>query len=137
MRTATYVGAICGRQGNYGIMFPDFLGCASAADTLTDVTREGREALQFHIDGMDEDGEAIPEPREWTLAQVAQLLEDDGPEPWDSLVRIDVEVPEPADRVTIDIPAPLARELDAVTQNRKRFIIDAARRELLRLKASA
>lgn len=47
-------------DGRFGISFPDFPGCVSAADTMTELVEMGTEALNFHIEGMHADGEDIP-----------------------------------------------------------------------------
>lgn len=59
-----YVGFIHGGDGpGFGASFPDFPGCVSDGDTVEEAIRRGAEALAFHVGGMIEDGEAIPEPR--------------------------------------------------------------------------
>ena len=50
-------------EPGFGIGFPDFPGCVSDGDTRNDAIRRGREALAFHLEGMADDGEAIPSPR--------------------------------------------------------------------------
>ena len=47
----------------FGISFPDLLGCVSTGDSIDDAVKYGTEALQFHIEGMVEDGDALPKPR--------------------------------------------------------------------------
>ena len=47
---------------DYGVHFPDFLGCITAGSTLDEVREMAAEALTGHIEGMLEDGETIPEP---------------------------------------------------------------------------
>ena len=47
-------------NGTFGIWFPHFPGCVSAGDSLDEAMANAREALAFHVDGMIEDGEAIP-----------------------------------------------------------------------------
>jgi predicted RNase H-like HicB family nuclease len=47
---------------NYSAYVPDLPGCVSAAKTLAGIRRNIREAIRFHLDGMREDGEPIPEP---------------------------------------------------------------------------
>jgi len=47
-------------NSDWGISFPDFPGCVSAGETIEEALAMGAEALQFHIDGMAEDGEDIP-----------------------------------------------------------------------------
>jgi len=49
-------------NSDYGVSFPDFPGCATAGTTLDEARAMAEEALAFHIEGMAEDGEAIPEP---------------------------------------------------------------------------
>jgi len=49
-------------RSDYGVSFPDFPGCVTAGSTLEEARRMAAEALSFHIAGMHEDGETIPEP---------------------------------------------------------------------------
>jgi predicted RNase H-like HicB family nuclease len=58
------------RKSDYGVSFPDFPGCVTAGKTLDEARRMAAEALALHIDGMAEDGEAIPEPS--TIDDVAE-----------------------------------------------------------------
>lgn len=46
----------------YGVDFPDFPGCITAGNTREEARQRAEEALLFHITGMLEDGELIPEP---------------------------------------------------------------------------
>ena len=62
-RTMRYVSFIHREQAGYGVSFPDFPGCVSVGDTVDDAVRHGSEALAFHVDGLVDDGEAIPSPR--------------------------------------------------------------------------
>ncbi len=48
---------------NYAAYVPDLPGCVAAADTREEALKEIREAIEFHIEGMREDGESIPEPQ--------------------------------------------------------------------------
>jgi predicted RNase H-like HicB family nuclease len=50
------------RKSDFGVSFPDFPGCVTAGKTLEEARRMAAEALAFHIAGMAEDGDAIPEP---------------------------------------------------------------------------
>jgi predicted RNase H-like HicB family nuclease len=50
------------RGSDYGVSFPDFPGCITAGRTLEEASRMAGEALALHIEGMIEDGEAVPEP---------------------------------------------------------------------------
>ena len=50
------------RNSDFGVSFPDFPGCITAGRTLEEAREMAGEALAFHIAGMIEDGEAVPEP---------------------------------------------------------------------------
>jgi predicted RNase H-like HicB family nuclease len=45
---------------NYSAYVPDLPGCIATASTIEAVEKEIREAIQFHIDGLREDG--LPTP---------------------------------------------------------------------------
>jgi predicted RNase H-like HicB family nuclease len=50
------------KNSDFGVSFPDFPGCVTAGRTLDEAHRLAAEALAFHIEGMTEDGDDIPEP---------------------------------------------------------------------------
>jgi len=47
---------------NYGAYVPDLPGCVAVADSIEAVQKLIREAIEFHLAGMREDGDPIPEP---------------------------------------------------------------------------
>ena len=47
---------------NYSAYVPDLPGCVATGLTIGDAESEIRKAIIFHIDGMKEDGLAIPAP---------------------------------------------------------------------------
>ncbi|MBC7818478.1 MAG: type II toxin-antitoxin system HicB family antitoxin [Planctomycetaceae bacterium] len=47
---------------NYSAYVPDLPGCVATGGTVEEVTSEIAEAIQFHLDGLREDGLEIPEP---------------------------------------------------------------------------
>ena len=47
---------------SYGAYVPDLPGCVAAAATKDEVLKLIREAIEFHLDGMREEGVAIPAP---------------------------------------------------------------------------
>ena len=47
---------------NYCAYSPDVPGCVSAADTWDEIHQMMREALEFHIEALIEDGDPVPEP---------------------------------------------------------------------------
>ena len=48
---------------NYAAYVPDLPGCVATASTREELLEEIREAIEFHVEGMCEDGERIPEPQ--------------------------------------------------------------------------
>ena len=48
---------------NYAAYVPDLPGCVATASSREDLLQEIREAIEFHIEGMSEDGEPVPEPQ--------------------------------------------------------------------------
>src|ERR1700730_17419510 len=59
----SYIGLIHKDVGSdYGVSFPDFPGAVTAGKTLDDARAMAEEVLALHVDGLVEDGEAIPEP---------------------------------------------------------------------------
>ena len=48
---------------NYAAYVPDLPGCVATSSTREELLDEIREAIEFHIEGMCEDGEAVPEPQ--------------------------------------------------------------------------
>lgn len=47
-------------EGNCSAYVPDLPGCIATGATVSEVESEIREAIAFHIEGMREDGIAIP-----------------------------------------------------------------------------
>jgi predicted RNase H-like HicB family nuclease len=47
---------------SFGAYVPDLPGCVAVGQSRTEVTQLIHEAIQFHIDGMKEEGLPIPEP---------------------------------------------------------------------------
>ena len=47
---------------NYSAYVPDLPGCVSTGRTVEDVKRNIAEAIDFHIQGLIEDGEPVPPP---------------------------------------------------------------------------
>ena len=50
------------RRSDYSVDFPDLPGCVTAGKTLDEAREFAREALVLHLQGLGEDGEAIPAP---------------------------------------------------------------------------
>ncbi|MCU1274253.1 MAG: hypothetical protein JWO48_1684, partial [Bryobacterales bacterium] len=43
-------------KNDFGAYVPDLPGCVAVADSLEEVERMIREAIQFHIEGLKQDG---------------------------------------------------------------------------------
>jgi predicted RNase H-like HicB family nuclease len=48
--------------GNFSAYVPDLPGCVATGDTIAEVEQLIREAIEFHLEGMREDGTPIPPP---------------------------------------------------------------------------
>ena len=48
---------------NYSAYSPDVLGCAATGKTIEETLENMRGALEFHFEGMIENGEKIPAPK--------------------------------------------------------------------------
>jgi predicted RNase H-like HicB family nuclease len=49
-------------DGNYSAYVPDLPGCIATGATVEETETSIREAIEFHLDGMREDGVTIPTP---------------------------------------------------------------------------
>ena len=49
-------------EGNYSAYVPDLPGCVATATTVQEAETQIREAIEFHLEGMREDGTPIPQP---------------------------------------------------------------------------
>ncbi len=47
---------------SYGAYVPDLPGCVAVGETVEEVTGLIREAIEFHIEGLRDAGEPVPEP---------------------------------------------------------------------------
>lgn len=55
---------------NYSAYVPDLPGCVATGTTVKEAENEIREAIEFHIEGLIEDGLPIPQP-----ASIVEYLE--------------------------------------------------------------
>ncbi|MGO9469513.1 MAG: type II toxin-antitoxin system HicB family antitoxin [Isosphaeraceae bacterium] len=58
----TYLIVIGKTRTGYSGHCPDVLGCASVGKTVEAVVTNMKRALEFHFEGMVEDGDPIPKP---------------------------------------------------------------------------
>lgn len=90
-------------EDGISIAFPDLPGCLPCAQNEEEAFRNAKEALGLHLYGMEQDGEAIPEP-----TPVHDLHPDEG----GVIVMVDVFMPAVRDRMnnrsvnrTVTLPA--------------------------------
>lgn len=55
----------------FGAYVPDLPGCVAVGKTLSEVEVLIREAIEFHLDGLREDGLSVPDPS--TVAQYVEV----------------------------------------------------------------
>ena len=49
-------------ENNLSAYVPDLPGCITTGQTMEEIERNIREAIELHLEGMREDGEPIPPP---------------------------------------------------------------------------
>jgi predicted RNase H-like HicB family nuclease len=57
-----YLVVIEQTETGYSAYFPDLPGCVSTGVTQSDVERNMREAIAFHLEGLKLEGLAVPQP---------------------------------------------------------------------------
>ena len=87
----------------YGVTVPDLPGCFTVGDTIEDVLKQAREAIEFHMECLLLDGDPIPKPREIPFHQ-------DNPDyadgQWESVAVI---LPTDVSKIQVDQPGPVQR----------------------------
>lgn len=69
-----YIGLIHKEDASdYGVSFPDFPGVVTAGASLGEARDLAEQALAFHVEGLIDDGEAIPGP-----SSLEQIMADAG-----------------------------------------------------------
>jgi predicted RNase H-like HicB family nuclease len=53
-------------ETGYSAFSPDLPGCVATGKTRDEVEQSMRDAIQFHLDGMREDGDPIPVPHSYS-----------------------------------------------------------------------
>jgi predicted RNase H-like HicB family nuclease len=123
-----YIALIHKEEGSdYGVSFPDLPGCITAGTTLDEARTFAEKALALHLEGLAEDGEAIPEP-----SSLEAVMAD--PENRDG-VAILVATPQNSAktvRVNITMPEDVLEQVDRYAEshgyNRSGFLTQAAKR---------
>jgi predicted RNase H-like HicB family nuclease len=124
----TYIALLRKEEdSDFGVDFPDFPGCITVGATLEQAHKRAAEALRFHIKGMMEDNEPIPEPS--SLDEVAADPANVGAVPFL------VTVPDSkTKRINITIPERDLESIDDYARRRKMsrsaFLLEAAKRAM-------
>jgi predicted RNase H-like HicB family nuclease len=120
----TYIALIRKEEGrSYGVDFPDFSGCITDGESIDAAYKRAPEVLRFHIKGIHEDGEEIPEP-----TSLEEITADTGNE---GAVPFPVQIPEAkTKRVNITVSETILRDIDAYARqhnmSRSAFLAHAA-----------
>lgn len=113
---------------DYGVSFPD-LGCVTAGVDLDDARAMVEEALALHLEGIEVDGEPIPEPCSLEAIMVERKNYDGvailvkAPAKGAKAVRINVTVPE-------DELAEVDRYAEEHGYSRSDFVVRAAKKAM-------
>ena len=71
MTERRYLIVIEGAEGeNYSAYAPDLPDCVATGATIEETEREMHDAIAFHLEGLRDAGEPIPEPSDLTAAYV-------------------------------------------------------------------
>ena len=62
MNAVRYAVVIEKADGNFSAYVPDLPGCVATGSTMEDTEQAIREAIEFHLEGLREDGAPIPAP---------------------------------------------------------------------------
>lgn len=129
---SNYIGLIHKQaESDYGVSFPDFPGVVTAGETLDEARTMAEEALAFHVDGMIEDGDAIPEPSSLELI----MAEPENRDGVAILVTLRSQSPKSV-RINITLPEDVLQTIDTFAAanglSRSGFLARAARHEIKR-----
>jgi predicted RNase H-like HicB family nuclease len=126
---ATYIALLRKEKStDFGVDFPDFPGCITAGKTLEEAHKRASEALRFHIKGILEDGDPIPEP-----SSLDDIVDDQANA---GAVPFLVTVPDTrTKRVNVTLPESDLEAIDAYARqhnmSRSAFLVEAAKRAIV------
>lgn len=117
--------AIIERAGDgFSVFFPDLPGLTSAGSTEDEALGNAEQALCSHLVVSAEYGDAIPEPS----AMSDLTVDPDVVEVFRA--RIKAALPSKPKRINVTMDEALVSAIDRATDNRSRFLADAARDKL-------
>ena len=110
-------------ESAYGVTVPDIPGCFSAGDTFQLALENAREAIDFHLAGLEEEGMDIPRPSDIDT-YLANPDYEGG-----TWALVDVEITPylgNTEKINVTLPSSLIRKIDARHKNRSKFLAEAA-----------
>jgi predicted RNase H-like HicB family nuclease len=113
-------------DSDFGVSFPDLPGCVTAGATLDEARDLAAEALAFHLEGLEQDGEAIPEP-----SSLESVMAD--PENRDGVAILVAapNAPVKTIRINITLPEDVLNAIDTYAEangySRSGFLVKAAK----------
>ncbi len=122
--TIVYMAIIEFDGGVYGVRFPDVPGCVTVGDTLAGAAALAKEALQFHLEGLLEDGGELP-------AATYDLASPREPNEYPML--IEIERPDVLERFSISVKRgdlnAIDRAAKSVGMTRSAYMVDSSIRQ--------
>ena len=116
-------------DSDYGVSIPDFPGCITAGADLDAARALAEEALAFHVEGLTEDGDPLPEP-----SSLEVVMADPENRGGVAILVPLADGPAKSVRVNITLPEDALREIDAYAEaqgfTRSGFLLRAAKRAL-------
>jgi predicted RNase H-like HicB family nuclease len=113
----------------YIVVFPDFATCVFGGATIDEALENARDGLLFHIEGLLNNGEKLPEPQTLEVIKASREHQPGVP----TLVRITPPTGR-LRRLNISMDTGLLTEIDHAAKmagkNRSQFLVDAARQVL-------
>jgi predicted RNase H-like HicB family nuclease len=116
-------------NSDYGVSFPDLPGVITAGSDLDEARKLATEALAFHLEGLAEDGEAVPEPS--SLEDIMAIAENK------DAVAVLIDAPDAevkSVRVNVTLPADVLGEIDKYAERegftRSGFLAQAAKKAM-------
>ena len=113
-------------KSDFSVSFPDFPGCITAGSNIDEAKDMAQEAVEFHIQGMIEDGEKLPDP-----SKLEDIMND--PDYHDVAALLVVSIPDSKPRtvrVNITVPEMTLKQIDAAAKqrgmSRSSFLVHAA-----------
>ena len=124
-------------KSDFGVSFPDFLGCITAGKNIDEAKDMAQEALALHIQGMYEDGEQLPVP-----SRLEEIMGD--PDYANAIAYLVVSVPDAKPRtvrVNVTVPEMTLKQIDAAAKkrgmSRSSFLVHAAQNAIQSIQPDA